>query len=88
VASDFGGRVQPGSGCFSHRKGDVDSEEFLIECKRTDAKSISLKLSWLHKIEREAAEEGKEGLLLLDIDGHEYVVLRKDLMLCLCGEEK
>lgn len=67
VAKTTHGRRQPGSGAFAGLKGDVKQEDFLIECKRTDKKSISLTVKWLKKISMEALEAGKHPAMVLTL---------------------
>lgn len=71
VAKRLGARRQPGSGSLPvpGLKGDIKEDHFLIEAKRTDAKSISIKSSWLAKIEAEAAAVGKFPALSIEIGG-------------------
>ncbi len=64
------GYVVPGSGSSFAHKGDVDFEDVLFECKRTDKKSMSVKGAWLKKIFEEAVDVGKEAGLELEIDGY------------------
>jgi len=55
VASREGGRRQPGSGAVDGFEGDVRvTGKYRGECKFTRAKSFSLKLSELLKLERQA----------------------------------
>jgi len=63
TAKRLGGRTRPGSGSVEGCKGDIALPDYLVENKSTEHKSISLKLSWLDKISREAREEGKEPAL-------------------------
>ena len=59
AAKRLGGNVQPGSGA-GRAKGDVRAPwQARIECKLTRAKSFSLKLSELEKIEKEAISTEK-----------------------------
>lgn len=67
VAKTTDGRRQPGSGAFAGLKGDVKAEDFLIECKRTDGKSIRLTKQWLEKISKEALEAGKHPAMVITI---------------------
>lgn len=55
VAKQLKGRVQPNSGATPFMKGDVTTDEWLIECKTclTDKKSFSIKQEWLTKLEEE-----------------------------------
>jgi hypothetical protein len=77
----FGGRVLPGSGSRWFAKGDVSTDRFLIEYKRTDRASFSITLETWQKIRREAALEGKTPLLGVNIGGElgrNIVVLDED----------
>lgn len=83
AAKAVGGRVQPASGAVWHSKGDVSSDDFLIECKLTAARSYRLTLDTLLKIEREAVLAGKDFALWLDIAGRGYVVVDTSTFLAL-----
>jgi len=54
LAKDFDGKLRAGSGNQVRKKGDVIADYVLIEAKSTKFKSISLKQSWLKKIDEEA----------------------------------
>lgn len=77
LAKDLNLKLTPNSGSTAFRKGDMYTNQFLIESKSTDHESISLKKSWLEKIEEEAILEGKTPLLILEIKGRRYFVLRE-----------
>lgn len=69
VAKYVGGKRQPNSGATAFYKGDVITDEFLIECKTktTDCKSFTIKEDWLLKNEEEAfAMGGKYPALCFD----------------------
>lgn len=66
VAKEVGGRVVKASGALWYQKGDVEHEQFLIECKSTTDNSYSLKLDTIHKIMDEGMAKGKEAILQLD----------------------
>lgn len=55
----LGLRKQPGSGNMEGAKGDLKGQEFLVEAKATENKTMSVELSWLHKIKYEARDAGK-----------------------------
>ena len=74
-AEGLGGRVQPASGAFWNKKGDVKASYALVECKRTDAESITLKKADLRKIFYEGNQTDLLSGLLLEISGDDYVVL-------------
>ena len=54
IAKDMGGTVQPGSGCFAGKGGDVLTDRFLVESKRTGYGSFSITTALLEKITSEA----------------------------------
>jgi hypothetical protein len=55
----LGVRKNPGSGAVEGLKGDLTADDFLIENKTTEHRSISLKMDWLEKIHREARQVGR-----------------------------
>jgi len=57
------------------KRGDVETERFLIEAKTTDNKSFSITTTILNKIKREATKQKKEWLLVTSINGKEVVTL-------------
>lgn len=69
IAKELDGRTTPGSGAFDGLKGDVKTAEFLIEAKRTDKSSISVKKEWLEKIDKEAIDIGKKPALVIELGG-------------------
>lgn len=75
TASSHQGRVQPGSGAFWSRKGDVKTKTTLVENKRTDAKGITLKATDLNKIWTEAVSEGLVPVLQFDVGGRAWVAI-------------
>ena len=68
VAKYAGGKRQPNSGATPFYKGDVITDEFLIECKTktTDCKSFTIKEDWLLKNEEEAFAMGRDSALCFD----------------------
>ena len=69
TAEVLGGRVQPGSGSKDGFKGDVRDVatpigEFLIECKRTEGRTLALKAQWLNKITTEAGFDKEPALAI------------------------
>ena len=62
VAKAVGGKQVSNSGATAFNKGDVTSDNFLIECKTCveDKKSFSIKKDWLEKNKEEAFEMGKD----------------------------
>ena len=80
VASRLGGKRVVGSGASMFSKADVrsvkanigsESLEFLVECKQTIHKSLSIKWDWLKKISAEADAQQCEPALTIEIKGGE-----------------
>jgi hypothetical protein len=65
MAKKQGAKLQPGSGAFTGRKGDMRQGKYLAEAKATVQSSASVKLAWLTKITEEAVQVGCDPLLLL-----------------------
>ena len=68
VAKSVGGKRQANSGATAFQKGDVITDDFLIECKTKtkDCKSFTVKEDWLLKNEEEAFAMGRESALCFD----------------------
>lgn len=78
AASDYGGKVTPGSGNQWHSKADVRTPDWLIECKTTTHQSYSLtRKTWL-KIYMEAVLDNRTPAMEIEIDGTCLVVLSKE----------
>lgn len=62
VAEAVGGKLTPNSGATMFAKGDLTTDDFLLECKTktTHAESISIKKDWLEKNKQEALFMGKK----------------------------
>jgi len=62
VAKKVGGSQTPNSGATKFIKGDVQTENWLIECKTamSPKSSFSIKKKWLEKNRQEAFAEGKD----------------------------
>lgn len=78
LAKKIGGSVNARSGGFWSRKGDVRSDDLLIEHKYTGKKSFSVKADVLEKITREAILEGRMPVLGVHLNGENYVILLED----------
>jgi hypothetical protein len=61
VAKQVGGRRVANSGATTFNKGDVTTDDFLIECKTCEKEkaSFSIKKEWLIKNREEAFATGK-----------------------------
>lgn len=61
VAKNLKGKRQPNSGATAFFKGDVKTDDFLIECKTAmkEKQSMSIKKDWIEKLKEEAFAMGK-----------------------------
>ena len=75
LAKKIGGSRTAASGAYWQRKGDVRSDDLLIEHKYTGKKSFSVKSDVLKKIMREAILDGRMPVLGIHLDGEDYVIL-------------
>lgn len=79
IAELLGGNKVPNSGATDFRKGDVSTQDFLIECKTSakPKKSVSIKKEWLEKNKEESFVMNKQySILAFDFgDGEDYVIL-------------
>jgi hypothetical protein len=81
IAKAIGGSRTAASGAFWSRKGDVRSEELLIEHKWTGKKSKTIQSAELKKITTEAIMDGRIPVFGMHLDGEDYVVmLETDLL--------
>ena len=62
VAKVIAGKKTPNSGATSFVKGDVLTDNWLIECKTTttEKQSFAIKKAWLEKNKEEAFEMGRD----------------------------
>jgi hypothetical protein len=86
VARIVNGKVNPGSGSSWRRPNDVRDSEKLWEMKRTDSKSITVKLSDLEAVRRRAILDGKSSVMHLEFGKRRYVVISEDDYLALLEE--
>lgn len=84
VAKNLGGKVNANSGATGFYKGDIRTDNFLIECKTAtkEVKSVSIKKDWLEKLKEEKFAMGKEQIAIaFDFgDGNDWFIIPKDLM--------
>ena len=84
TAKKLNAKVQTSSGSSSFLKGDVISQNCLVECKTVTSiqKSVSIKKEWLEKIEEQCFAMGKRyPILAFDFgDGENYYILNESLM--------
>lgn len=78
LAKKIDGKRNAASGAFWSRKGDVRSDDLLIEHKWTGKKQTTIKSDVLKKIVREAILDGRTPVLGIHLDGENYVVLLED----------
>lgn len=75
IAKRIGGKRTAASGAYWSRKGDVRSDDLLIEHKYTGKKQTTIKSDVLKKIMREAILDGRTPVLGIHLDGEDYVIL-------------
>jgi hypothetical protein len=73
----FGGQVHGGSGSGRFRKNDGRTDNELIEFKRTDKRSITIKAADLENLIRNALAEGRWPVFGLEVGGRNYVILEE-----------
>lgn len=88
VAKIIGGKRTANSGATPFQKGDVQTNDFLIECKTCieEKKSFSIKHEWLKKLKLEARGMGRgHYALLFNYGGYESenycIISEKDFIL-------
>lgn len=78
LAKAFGGKRNAASGAFWSRKGDVRSQELLIEHKWTGKSSMTVKAAVLEKIVKEAILDSRMPVLGISLNNENYVLLTED----------
>ena len=78
IAKKVGGQTTAACLLYWSRKGDVRSEDLLIEHKYTGKKQTTIKSDVLKKIMREAILDGRMPVLGIHLDGENYVILLED----------
>lgn len=86
AAKDYKGFRTPASGATWHSKGDVKTDDYLIECKSTINKSFSLKIDSLYKLKKQALIENKLPIFEVEFSDATYVILDKEDFLMLGGQ--
>ena len=71
LAKEMNGWQVPNSGSIDEYKGDVSTDQLLIDLKTTEMKSITVTLEMLAKISREAREAGRDPALVLQFFNNE-----------------
>jgi hypothetical protein len=92
LAKAVGGSRTAASGAFWSRKGDVRSQDLLIEHKWTGKSQVTVKAAVLEKIVKEAILDGRTPVLGFHLNGENYIMLdendflelRQKLQECSC----
>jgi hypothetical protein len=66
IAKKMGGKLTANSGARWHSKGDIKTEDSLVEVKSTAGATMAIHKSWLEKIRDEAIKAGKDPVVVLD----------------------
>ena len=86
AAESYRGQRSPGSGSGQRRPNDVRNEDLLIECKQTASRrGVTLHVDDLEKLRKNAAVEGRVGVLQFQLAGRTYVTLLESDFLELTG---
>lgn len=88
VANELNGKQQVNSGATPFYKGDVRTDDLLIECKTctSEQKSFTIKKEWLDTIKKEALVDAKIPVLAFNFGTKEnYYVLNERGMKVLIG---
>ena len=78
IAKRVGGKTNAASGALWKRKGDVRSDDLLIEHKWTGKKTKTIKSEELKKITTQAILDNRMPVFGLHLDGVDYVILLED----------
>lgn len=92
LAKKLDGKRTAASGAFWNRKGDVRTDELLIEHKWTGKASFTVKATVLEKIVNEAILDSRMPVLGISLNENNYVVmleddfleLRQNIQECIC----
>ena len=78
LAKKLSGQRSAGSGMFWSRKGDVRSQDLLLEHKWTGKASFTVKAAVLEKIVKEAILDGRMPVLGISLNSENYILLTED----------
>jgi hypothetical protein len=78
LAKRVDGSTTAASGAFWSRKGDVRSDDLLIEHKWTGKKTKTIKAEELEKITTEAIIDGRTPVFGISLNNKNYVILVED----------
>ena len=91
TAKTWGGSLNAMSGAGWMRKGDVRTDQFMVENKtkmNPNAKSYSVQAQVMRDLTKRARLEGRTPILQFDLAGHNYVILVEADFLDLIGVEE
>lgn len=86
-SKNFSGKMTPGSGSKSI-KGDVQTDDLLIECKCTEKSQYILKKEVLQKLKSQAFNIGKTPILSLEICDEKWMLIEANFLHNLLEELK
>lgn len=86
LESALGGKRSAASGAFWSRKGDVRTDDLLIEHKWTGKKSFTLKSDVLEKIVTEAILDSRTPILGISLNNKNYIIMEEEDFLQLRNE--
>lgn len=78
LAKAIDGQRNAVSGAFWNRKGDVRSQDLLVEHKWTGKASFTVKAAVLEKIVKEAILDGRMPVLGISLNNENYILLTED----------
>lgn len=76
IAESLGGKTVIASGALYFAKGDVITDDYLIECKATEKDYYILKGKILSKIENEALKCNRTPLLAIRVKDKDFIAYR------------
>jgi hypothetical protein len=85
VAKILDGTRNAGSGNQWLHPNDIRNERFSVECKTTSKKSYSLTAATLKKAETNALLEGRDMVLVIEIEGRNWAVVDLAVLEALTG---
>jgi len=88
TAKALGGARVSGSGNLWHSKSDVKTDTFLVECKRTDKASYTIKLEELVKNMVEAMRAGKNPMVQVEFGKKRFAIIPWDTLLDLLAQSE
>jgi hypothetical protein len=78
LAALMRGSTNAASGALWLRKGDVRTQEFVVEAKWTGKKQYTLQAKTLEDVITEATLSGRIGIVSVSLNGRDYVIIAED----------